>query len=200
MSTPPTSRWRWWRIDAAALMLLASLTLGWHYGLIDPIVRQREDQTRTRSELAAASEQASQATVRLSRLKDQLEKVRQAVARSSIRLEPTSYLNQHVARLTQTAVEQGLTVEEVQPGAAASNQHFRTVPITLSGAGSYATCAQFLHAVNDAYPDTGVFGLEIVGTPDRANEPARFRFEFGWHAAPATPTTSPQAAAAVVAP
>ncbi len=58
------------------------------------------------------------------------------------------------------------------------------MPLVLSGAGTYRTCAAFLHEMHLSFPDMGVTAFSVGGDPTSGQTTAGFRFTLVWFAAP----------------
>jgi Tfp pilus assembly protein PilO len=89
-----------------------------------------------------------------------------------------------VNTLTVLASECGLTLDEVTPSAPEPGELYRTVPIRLSGKGSFTASALFLHLLRTNLRDTTVRSMNLVGDPT-GEVASTFVFELVWYAAPA---------------
>ncbi len=72
----------------------------------------------------------------------------------------------------------------MQPGAVSVDSRYATLPIRLSGTGSYRDCVLFLHNLREQLRDTGVSTLSLSGNPEAPAAPATFQFELLWYASP----------------
>ena len=68
---------------------------------------------------------------------------------------------------------------------AADSAHYQTVPIRISGSGSYPGCARFLHELRTRFPDTSCKSFELTNpNPVRDHNVGNFKFELTWYTAP----------------
>ena len=101
-----------------------------------------------------------------------------------MKLESRDQVNRRLAQLGQQASAAGLRVDEIVPGRAAPGSVYATVPIYLSGTGSYQTCTRFLHQLHQRFSDTGVAGFHLSVKPNTRSGRARFSFELRWFTLP----------------
>ena len=176
--------WRWWRIDVGGLGVCAALTLVMYVLAVEPLLAHRADMVDRQRELDVKNREASKLFLSLTSLKRELAIVQQTLADSPLRLQPTSAVNQRLALITSMAGEHELTLDEIKPGRPASGTHYDTVPIVLSGTGTYRTCAAFMHRLHQTFADVGVSAFTVSGQPANPEAPATFRLSLAWFAAP----------------
>lgn len=179
-----SKRWRWWPIDATAIVLCLGLTALVYFIGVHPMLSKQVESANRRSELREQRAEAGELQTMLTQLKRELAVVERTLSESPLRLEPTSAINERLAQITDLAARSGLKLNETQPGKTSPGRHFDTVPIVLSGAGTYSTCSAFLHQMHLSFPDMGVTSFSIDGDPTTGQSTASFRFTLAWFAAP----------------
>ena len=174
----------WWRIDAAGAGACVAMTLVLYLTGVQPMLSDHEAFIARQGELVARRSGAAKLDMALAALKTRLNGVEQALAGSSMRLEPVSNVNRRLAEMSRLAAETGLKIDEVQTGAASFGAHYGTVPIHLAGTGKYRTCVAFLHRMREEFPDTGVASMDLTANAANPFGPGTFRFGLTWHALP----------------
>ena len=180
-----------WKVDAAGLgaclvISIASYALG-----VAPLIqrsaeirdsiqeRQREEQTK--ADLARSHNQ----------LKQRLGQVQKELAEAAIQLQPMSRLNEYLAQLTNLATQNGLSLHEIKPGQPVSLKHYRSIPIHLSGTGTYQDSVLFLNSLNKKFPDIRVFTLNLNVLTHPGKPQAKVNMGLIWHTALANKTNRP---------
>ena len=179
-----SNRWRWWPMDVTALSLCLGLTLLVYVVGVHPLLSKQVESAQRRRDLHDQREKASDLQNTLTALKRELATVERTLAASPLRLEPTSAINRRLAQITDLAARCGLKLNEIQPGNVSPGRHYDNVPLVLSGAGTYGTCAAFLHQMHLSFPDMGVTAFAVGGDPTSGRTTAAFRFNLAWFAAP----------------
>ncbi len=93
-------------------------------------------------------------------------------------------LNNRLARVAALATGRGLDIADIRPGAASFGSHCTTVPISLTGSGSFDNCVRYLHQLREQFRDTAVISVKLNGNPEDALAPASFQLELRWYADP----------------
>lgn len=159
--------------------------------IVQPVVRQsRADaalQTTLRERRAEGAELAS----RMRALQQDLARVNQELADTPLRLEQPGRINQRLATVSEVASGCGVQIDRIQPGPRRRGPYFHTVPIAVSGLGTYPQCAVLLSSLHERFPDCGIDAFEMTATPGRRPGPATFRFELSWHTAPTDDAPAP---------
>ncbi len=185
MTALNASKWKVWHIDAAGAGICAVLTGIAVLVVVMPVVRKQTDHAALRADVAQQRQLAAQFDESERLLRRELEAVQEELASSQLHLQPTMYLNTRMALIVEVASATGIVIDETRSGTVKVGPRYQTVPIHLSGTGSYSDSASFLHQLHLTLPDTGVVGLELSGKPDKPDTPATFRFDLIWYAAPA---------------
>ena len=185
MTAPNASKWKCWHIDAVGAGICAVLSGIAVLVVVIPVVRKQSDQAALRADVAQQRQLAARFDESERVLRRELEAVQEELASSQLRLQPTMYLNTRMAFIVEVAAASGIVIDETRSGTVKVGSRYQTVPIHLSGTGSYSDSASFLHQLHLTLPDTGVVGLELSGKPGQPETPATFRFDLIWYAAPA---------------
>ncbi len=185
MTARSTSRWQCWHVDALGAGICAVLTGIAVLMVVMPVVRKQSDQAALRADVNQQRQLAARFDESQRLLRKELDFVREELASSQLRLQPTQYLNTRMALIVELASGSSIVIDETRSGTVKAGPRYQTVPIHLSGTGSYSDSASFLHQLHLTLPDTGVVGFELSGKPDNPETPATFRFDLIWYAAPA---------------
>lgn len=173
-----------WQIDLAGVALCAILSVGAYFAGWQPLENSRAAEEARASALALAREQVGALNLTSRSVRSQLTKVQAAIARIDVPLQPVAVVNERMAELTSLAGECGLDVQYTQMGTVTSNSRYGQVPIQLSGAGTYRTCALFMHRLRERFGDTGVKSFEIAATPSASSNVTSFNFQLVWYVQP----------------
>jgi hypothetical protein len=176
-----------WQIDAAGAAACAALGALWYFAGLQPVSEAAASREALTIELSARDSTLDglfQARSTHQRIADKLSR---DIESGSVKLRPAEHVNARIAELNTLAARHHLRIDEVRPGAPATLSRYVTVPIRLAGAGTYAQCSGFLHALRGDLRDMGVAGFELRGEPEAPDKPPTFAFTLVWYAAPASP-------------
>lgn len=174
-----------WKAYAIAAGACGLMTAGaWFFG-VDPAMAKRDAAAADFAELDDRQHKAKGLADNLATARRQLADTNRQVDALPLRLEPAAAVNARLSRLAHAAWETGLGVDEIQPGPAADGPFYQTVPIRVSGTGTYPTCAAFLHQLRMQFPDTAVRSFDCINpSPARDKPMATYRLELVWYTAP----------------
>jgi Tfp pilus assembly protein PilO len=181
----PPAKWTSWRLDLLGVLCCAAITAIGFFAVARPMIVQRLEKAALLAEIEDRRGRTGGLRQVEALLSGQREKLRQRTADGDLELQPPGYLNTRMALIVDLASATGITIDETRSGAASAGEFYQTVPITLSGTGSYTDCAAYLHELHKMLPDTGVVFFELSGNPGSPGAAARFRFDLVWLAAPA---------------
>jgi Tfp pilus assembly protein PilO len=173
-----------WQIDLAGVALCAILSVGAYFAGWQPLENSRAAEEARASALSLAREQVGALSLSSRSVRGQLTKAQTAIAKVDVPLQPVATVNTRMAELTTLAAECGLDVQYTQMGAVTSNNRYAQVPIQLSGAGTYRTCALFLHRLRERFGDTGMKSFEIAAMPSASSNVTSFNFQLVWYVQP----------------
>ena len=172
------------KIDVIGLGVCLALTLTVYLVGVHPLVSRKSESIQRQRDLEDKRSEAADLVNTLTTLRRELAMVEQSLVESPLRLQAVSAVNQRLAKITELASSQKLSLNEIQPGQATHGTHYDTVPITIAGNGQYGTIAAFLHRMHTTFPDTGVSAFTVSGNPATPDSPASFKFTLAWYAAP----------------
>jgi len=184
-SAAAVARKNGWRAYAVAAGACGLMTAGaWLFG-VDPALAKRDAAAADQTELTDRRQKAKSLADNLATARRQLADTTREVDALPLRLEPAAAVNARLARLAHVAGETGLGVDEIQPGPPVDGPFYQTVPIRVSGTGTYPTCAAFLHQLRRQFPDTAVKSFDCINpSPARDRPQATYRLELVWYTAP----------------
>lgn len=165
-------------VGACLGLTAAAYTLG-----VRPLIERQAHESAQREQLQERRQTASRLADEWADLQRHLNADKAILARTPVRLQPATLVNQRLAAVTGLATECGLALDEVRPGNAVDSTHFQRVPIRIVGGGSYPACAAFLRKMRSSFGDMGVnqFMVSSVNTATpSAAPPASFQAELVW--------------------
>jgi Tfp pilus assembly protein PilO len=162
-------------IGAAALLYFVGIEpMRAEYDTYEHRLEQVQQQRAESADLQARKRQ----------LTESLAEVEQRLADCPLRLESFGQINFRVARINQMACDGGLLVEEVELGAAGDSDRYRTVPIRVSGRGSFDKLVRVLRDLREQFADTAIASIEIRGDGGRTDLQPTFEIQLVWYASP----------------
>jgi hypothetical protein len=173
-------------IDVIGFAACAGLTLLGFLGIIQPISRMRGEVATLRTQLAIAERDTEAVGESRTRLSGQLTRVKIELDASPVHLKSVDQLNRRLAHLVDLAAESHVLLDETRAGDTKHGDRYETVPIAVSGSGTYPDCAVFLHRIHEELPDIEVLGFDLSGNPGSPRPNTQFQFELAWYAAGAT--------------
>ncbi len=150
-----------------------------------PVIRTQLEQASLRAELLDRQQKLAKLNRAERVLQNTSHRLEQELAHDQLRLQDTAHLNRRLALIVDSAVASDIVLNETRTGTITAGQMYQTVPISLTGAGSYPGFAAYLRRLHERLPDTCVASFELSGNPGPQEKPARFRFNLLWYAAPA---------------
>jgi Tfp pilus assembly protein PilO len=170
-----------WQLAAVAAVACAGLTVGAYAVGVRPILAQRQHESAQREALQDKRATASDLSGKATDLERELTAAKEVLARTPVRLQPATLVNERLVALARLATECGLALDEVRPGNPTDATHYQTVPIRIVGSGSYPSCATFLRNLRKTFGDMGIrtFNAANVGAVS-ATPSANFQAELVW--------------------
>jgi Tfp pilus assembly protein PilO len=170
-----------WQLCAAAAVACAALTVGAYAIGVRPLLEERAHEAEQRQTLDERRGTASDLATALADVQRDLERAKQELAQTPVRLQPATLVNQRLAAIARVATDCQVALDEMRPGSAADSTHFQTVPIRIVGSGRYPACARFLRELRRTFGDMGVRKFTTTNTTPAALEPtAAFQAELVW--------------------
>lgn len=174
-----------WQIDAIGLGVCTALALLWYVAGVSPLATARAERQKLDQEVSEMRAEADRLVATARTQKKRIAAERMKVSASTITLAPADQINQRVGTLHSLAAESELRIDEIKPGTPVTHERYTSVPIMISGQGTYRGVAAFLHKLRGQFPDIGLPQLELTGEPALIDRPARYSMSLVWYAAPA---------------
>lgn len=169
------------RADAVGIAVLALVSVGAHFMVVQPFRTARADALAGNAELSTMTHALSTLESEVRSARDTLADVEKQL-RSALALEPASSLNQRMAAIPELGDACGVRVREVIPRAPQPGRRFTRVPLTIGGEGPPGALNVFLRDLHARFPDTEITTFTIAARTDDPQEPARFTLEMVWYA------------------
>ncbi len=174
-----------WKIDAAGAAGCLLLSLVGYTTIIAPMRRAAAEIHALESELTVEQQRSKQVERSRGRHQRALARLQSDLGATALELEPVNRLNRRLARIVELASTSGLQIHETRSGKTTSGAYYDTVPLDLTGEGSYPNCAVFLRRLSEELPDVAVLGFDLTGDVGRLRAEPGFQFRFAWYAATA---------------
>jgi Tfp pilus assembly protein PilO len=162
-----------------------ALTVAGYLLVARPVIRTQLDQASLRAELLGQQQKLVELDRAERALENKRHRIEQDLAHDQLRLQGVGHLNRRLALIVDSAVASDIVLNETRSGTITAGQMYQTVPISLTGTGSYPGFAAYLRRLHERLPDTCVVSFELAGNPGREDTPGRFRYDLLWYAAPA---------------
>lgn len=173
------------QIDIVGVVACLLLTVMAYVAVIRPVATERSALAALRGQIAARERETAALATAHRRIESELASVNAEMQASPVRLESVAKLNFRLARIEQAAEGSGLLIHETRSSEVVTGERFDTVPIEVSGSGSYPDCARFLRRLQQDLPEVEVIGFELSASPGEPRARPTFRFDLAWYAAPA---------------
>ncbi len=160
------------------------LTVAGNLMVARPVIRTQLDQASLRAELLGYQDRLTELDRAERVLENKRHRIEQDLADDRLSLQGIGHLNRRLALIVDSAVASDIVLNETRSGTITAGQMYQTVPISLTGTGSYPGFAAYLRRLHERLPDTCVVSFELSGRPGREDTPGRFRYDLLWYAAP----------------
>jgi len=178
-------RTRYGSIHAIGGGCCLALTVAGYLLVARPVIQTQLEQASLRAELLGHQEKLAELDRAERILENKRYRIEQDLAHDQLNLQGIGYLNRRLALIVDSAVASDIVLNETRSGTITDGQMYQTVPISLTGTGSYPGFAAYLRRLHERLPDTCVVSFELSGSPGREDLPSRFRYDLLWYAAPA---------------
>lgn len=170
------------KIAVVGLVACLGISAAGYFIGIAPALAGLVERRSQEQELAGHKHKSQDLAAELLDTRKRLAGARRELAELPLRLESASTVNRRINQFAVVAGESKVTLNEIQPGSPVEGQHYLTVPIRVSGSGTYPACAALLHNLRERFPDTTVQSFDLQnGTPGQTENLATFRIELAWH-------------------
>ncbi len=162
-----------------------ALTVAGYLLVARPVIQTQFEQASLRAELLGHQQRITELDRAERVLENKDHRIEQDLAHDQLSLQGVGHLNRRLALIVDSAVASDIDLTETRSGTITDGQMYQTVPISLTGTGSYPGFAAYLRRLHERLPDTCVVSFELSGSPGRQDTPDRFRYDLLWYAAPA---------------
>ena len=166
-------------IGAAVCLLL---TVGLYLAGIVPLLAAHDEYADDQQACAREQEHARRLEASLETLRAELDQARREARENTVHLRPPATAPLHVAHISRLATEAGLQVDDMRTGDPTPGPFATTVPVHLSGSGTYTACTLFLQRLRQALPETCVMTFALNGQPNDTTGAAALTMDLAWHA------------------
>lgn len=172
------------RIDAIGFGICVLASLAVYSAWVHPFLAQRKLQAKQRSALAAQQEECSRLKASLAAVQGQQNIVDEELARARFDMDSIDRLNKRIALLTTFFASCELSVNNINAGEPCRGLPYTAVPINVTGRGTCAQWALFLHRFSQSFADMSVTAVTLRGYPADSKRAGDFQFELLWYAVP----------------
>jgi Tfp pilus assembly protein PilO len=171
-----------WHLAGIAGAICLGMTLAAYAVGVQPLLKRRQQEAAQQQALRDHGASASQLSDELTALLKELTETKQALTRTSLRLQPASLINQRLESLARLATDCGVSIDEMRPGVAADAAHYQTVPVRIVGSGKYPAVVSFTRNLRKSFGDIGVQSFIIASDNANPNVPlAKFQADLVWY-------------------
>jgi Tfp pilus assembly protein PilO len=172
-------------LDAAGVVVCVALLAGGYYFGFGSVMRHKSVAMAQYRQLGTVREKGAAAKATVHQLKRQIADLKAGTPRDVLKPANEVRPNARLQEITSLAASRGLTLKAVEPGQAHADARFRTLPLRLTGTGSFRGCVQFLHDLRKNLEDTTVVDFRFTGAPETPGSPVTFDLDLCWYAAAA---------------
>jgi len=149
-----------------------------------PVVHRNDEARQLKAQVVELSAQAEAADSMRLDLVQQLLGAEAALKASHITLQTSDQLNARLSSILEATSRAELSVNELVFGDVAEGEHFTSVPLKLTGLGTYPECGRFLHEIAGVMPDVRVHTFKLSRGSESGDMACHFSFDLLWYAAP----------------
>lgn len=170
-----------WHMVGIAATVCVGLTVGAFAIGVRPLLDQHRRETSQQETLKERTATASELAVTVAGLNRDLADVKDTLAKTPLRLQSATLVNQRLEALARLASECGVSLDEMRPGSPIDGAHYQTVPIRIVGGGTYPACTTFLRRLRKTFGDMGIRTFNAANTTPASPTPsASFQSELVW--------------------
>ena len=176
------------QVEIGTLVLCIAATAALYFLGIEPMRTGYEQHQQHQQQLSARKIEDHKLLATRRTLSQTLSKTELELRDSPLHLRSHDEINARVAQINDLATRTGAAIEEIRLDTPSDFPRYRTVPIHLVGRGNYGMFVALLARIVQAFPDTAVSSMELLGDAGRTDTPPRFEVQLVWYAssAPAT--------------
>jgi Tfp pilus assembly protein PilO len=182
MGTPRTSKLLYIDLAGAAIALAIGAIAYW--AAILPVNNARLILSEQRKSLQDSEKAFQETTAATADLRAEFAHLRETLGANPVKLGASANVNSEISHLTELATGLGLKVAEILPGEATYSRQYGSVPIHLTGSGSFRAWTSFAHRLCTDCPDVWVDSFVLNGKPDTPGAWADFAVDLVWFVQP----------------
>lgn len=168
-------------VGAAIVLAIGAIA---YWAAIVPMNNSRQVLAEQRKSLQSSEKTIRETRTAAASLRQEFSQLRAAIAANPVKLGAPSGVNSEISHLTELATGLGLKVAEIQPGEATYSRQYGTVPIHLTGSGSFGAWTGFAHRLCIDCPDVWVDSFVLNGKPDSPGAWSDFAVDLVWFVQP----------------
>jgi Tfp pilus assembly protein PilO len=170
-----------WHLTIVAVATCAGLTVAAYALGVQPMLHHRANDQAQRTTLEQRQADLSERSASVANLQRDLADAKQSLARTPVRLQAASLVNQRLEAVASVATKWGVFLDEMRPGSAVDSTHYQTVPIRIVGNGTFPACATFLRELRQEFGDIGVQTFQLTNNgADSTSPTATLQAELVW--------------------
>jgi Tfp pilus assembly protein PilO len=174
-----------WKINAVGVAALMAMSALAYLCGVRPLLDRHDLAVRQKTELSAARIKSADTQRAWAKMQQELADAQNALAAAPLRLQPVAALNQRLALVSDLAIQGGAGFDDVQPGKSTEGTRFDSLPIRITGTGSYTAFTALLHRLRQEFPDLGVTMFDIAGSAQNGAGESHFTVDLLWYTSPA---------------
>jgi Tfp pilus assembly protein PilO len=171
-------------LDLAGAAIVLAVGAIAYWAVIAPANNSRQALAEQRKSLQESEKAIRETDTATANLRQEFSQLRADLAANPVKLGASSSINSEISHLTELATGLGLKVAEIQPGEATYFRQYGTVPIHLSGTGSFGAWTGFAHRLCIDCPDVWVDSFALNGKPENPGAYADFAVDLVWFVQP----------------
>lgn len=183
------------RVDLAAGVVLSAIGLVAFWVGIRPVFHDEEHERRLRSQVVESRRQLVAAQEEYGQMRRTIEATRERLSRSTVVLHTAEGLATRQEEVSRAVADAGVEMEQLVVGTAVRGELLDTVPLHLSGSGTFPQVVLLVHGLRTGFPDMAVtsFQMSSIGAvaartkaeqkSEKSVPTVRFVLDIAWYTA-----------------
>jgi hypothetical protein len=177
------------RVDAGACGALALIGLLVFWVGIRPIFDAEDKQRQLGGQLTESRHQLSARREEYSQVNMAIEATRERLKRSAVVLHTADGLAARQEEVSRAVVNAGIELEQLMVGTAVRGSLLDTIPLHLSGKGTFPQVVAIMHELRTEFPDMAITSFQmsgagtVAGTSEKSEPTVRFLLDIAWYTA-----------------
>jgi hypothetical protein len=136
------------------------------------VFHEEERERRLRGQVAQSREQLIATQGEYGRVRTEIEQTRERLSRSAVVLHTAEELATRQDEVTRTVLEGGIQLEQLVVGTAVRGELLDTVPLHLTGSGTFPQVVQIMHELRTGFPDMAITSFQMSSLNAGASAPS----------------------------